>query len=51
MLEEKVDALTMQLSQLVDYITLQNHPHSEVPAMEEVDEFLSHHKEESARSA
>jgi hypothetical protein len=51
MLEEKVDALTMQLSQLVNFITLQN-PIQLVPTVEEeVDEFLSHHEEESAGSA
>jgi hypothetical protein len=50
-LEEKVDALAMQLSQLVNYVMLQN-PSQLVPTVEEeVDEFLSHHEEESAGSA
>jgi hypothetical protein len=53
MLEEKVDALAMQLSQLVNLYTLQNPTQSHHPyvaeAEEEIGEFLSHHEEEESR--
>jgi hypothetical protein len=51
MLEEKVDALTVQLSQLVNSFSLQNqiqspHPYvHEAQAEDEIGEFLSHHEE------
>ena len=48
-LEEKVDALTAQLSQLVNLIALQNPVQPSAPTVEEeVEEFLSHQEEESA---
>ena len=56
-LEEKVDALAIQLSQLVNLYTLQNQTqshHSYIPEAqteEEIGEFLSHHKEETEKSA
>jgi hypothetical protein len=51
MLEEKVDALALQLSQLVNLYTLQSQPQTHYPyvaeAEEEIGDFLSHHEEES----
>ena len=49
MLEEKVDALTMQLSQLVYLIALQNH--TQPSTEEEVEDFLSHHEKELPMSS
>ena len=50
-LEEKVDALMAQLSQLVNLIALQNPVQPSAPTVEEdVEEFLSHHEEELAGS-
>jgi hypothetical protein len=51
MLEGKVDALAMQLSQLANFITLQNPSQLVHTVEEEVDEFLSHDEEELAGSA
>jgi hypothetical protein len=52
-LEEKVDALALQLSQLVNLYTLQNqsqtHHPDVVEAEEEIGDFLSHHEEEESR--
>ena len=52
-LEEKVDALTVQLSQLVNLYTLQNQSQTHHPEVAEVEEeigdFLSHHEEEESR--
>jgi Retrotransposon gag protein len=55
-LEEKVDALTAQLSQLVNSFLFQNpiqspHPYvHEAQAEDEIGDFLSHHEEESKTS-
>jgi Retrotransposon gag protein len=54
-LEEKVDALTVQLSQLVNLYILQNqtqspHPYvHEAQAEDEIGDFLSHHEEEESK--
>jgi Retrotransposon gag protein len=54
MLEEKVDVLTAQLSQLVNLYTLQNQSQSHHPyvpeAEEEIGDFLSHHEEENSNN-
>jgi Retrotransposon gag protein len=55
MLEEKVDRLTAQLSQLVNLYTLENqtqlpHPYvHEAQAKDEIGDFLSHHEEEESK--
>jgi hypothetical protein len=53
-LEEKVDALALQLSQLVNLYTLQNQSQTHHPDVveeeEEIGDFLSHHEEESRHS-
>ena len=50
-LEEKVDILTAQFSQLVQMLTPhESHQPSAEAVEEEVDDFLSHHEEEEAKS-
>ena len=50
-LEEKVDILTAQFSQLVQMLTPhESHQPSAEVVEEEVDDFLLHHEEEEAKS-
>ena len=49
-LEEKVDILTAQFSQLVQMLTPHESHQPFAEVVEEVDDFLSHHEEEEAKS-
>ena len=49
-LEEKVDILTAQFSQLVQLLTPYETTQPSAEAVEEVDDFLSHHEEEEIKS-